>query len=711
MVKTLLAAGADVTQIHPIEDKGCLHAAIDNIDSYKISEGDNSVIDSLLQHRACLGIKVKYKDSLVPPLVYAAQKSETPNWKLLDYLIGRIGNPLTESEEANAQLGYLLLQAVHAKRCETTKMLIRLNASRIYHSDGKYPLHLAVKKDHIAMLQLLLQNGFDVDQATIDEHKLIPLELACSLGHWECALEFFNSNPQFKFKQPTQGHRALFQAIKGMQAVLADKLIQAGAKIDFKLSEGSTCLHLAAVNDDATMIDVLIKNHARAAIQNKEGRTAIELACLTKSWKAARQLIVSLSRISPDPVLMHYHPALLFAIQYGNPDMTQLLLDNHASCKVCDGNGNAALHTAIINPNKHTPEIIGKLLKAGADPDAKNHGGVGMFNQARDLAKNDKKYQVCYEALLNHSDSAHISVLYQKDFLEDLLTDINEKSFKKKISGGSIIIALPTHADHIYKALGKMDFKNPQEINQNFKIVFDYLENANQSTNIGRLPETNTWYKEKWEAIKSVKVKYDLKETILQSKLPPSYQQSMLRSSNGSSTINLMNQFLLTLGTLLSPNPLQSINWIDVKPDQSLIEKLKICLQHKKETDQDSIRNTFSDVVEILSKPHEPWILIKENADTKKWREYILNRINMINANMQAELVNTLQTLQPAPVYRPTSTSNSTVTSHPLPIYQSAPVSSAQPSFFYPSSISYSPPPAPQNTINGVTLVTQYQQF
>ena len=43
---------------------------------------------------------------------------------------------------------------------------------------------------------------------------------------------FCTSNPQFKFKQPTQGHRALLQAIKGKQAVLADKLIQAGAKIE-----------------------------------------------------------------------------------------------------------------------------------------------------------------------------------------------------------------------------------------------------------------------------------------------------------------------------------------------------------------------------------------------------------------------------------------------------------------------------------------------
>ena len=109
VVKTLLAAGADVTQIHPTEDKGCLHAAIDSIDSSKISEDDNIVIDSLLQYRACLGIKVNYKNNLVPPLkVYAAQKSEPRDWKLLDYLIERIGKPLTESEEANTQLDYIL---------------------------------------------------------------------------------------------------------------------------------------------------------------------------------------------------------------------------------------------------------------------------------------------------------------------------------------------------------------------------------------------------------------------------------------------------------------------------------------------------------------------------------------------------------------------------------------------------------------------------
>ena len=311
-VTALLAAGADVTQVHPTKDIGCLHAAIDNASTKPQTV---NIIDLLLQHPACLGVKCSSKDdkTLVPPLVYAIKRTEA-KWNLVEHIARDIKQPLTEDEKIKAEVGKVLSIAIHEERIETVRLLIKLKPVQPWTIAGNYHLHLAVKNNDLLMVDLLLQNGFEDN--VVNSDNLTPLELACSLEQWNCAHKFFTYHPQFKFKNSTQGHGALLKTVNAKQAILAEKLIQAGAKIEEadKLSNRSTCLHLAAANNDKMMIEVLIKNHAQAIALYK-GKTAVELACEKGSSEAARQLINSQSGKDPDATLLHYHEALLFAIQ------------------------------------------------------------------------------------------------------------------------------------------------------------------------------------------------------------------------------------------------------------------------------------------------------------------------------------------------------------------------------------------------------------
>jgi ankyrin repeat protein len=58
----------------------------------------------------------------------------------------------------------------------------------------------------------------------------------------------------------------------------AQLLLDAGAAPDAQNKQGSTALHLAAINGHVGVVKVLLAKGANAAVPNKEGKAAAELA-------------------------------------------------------------------------------------------------------------------------------------------------------------------------------------------------------------------------------------------------------------------------------------------------------------------------------------------------------------------------------------------------------------------------------------------------
>ena len=238
------------------------------------------------------------------------------------------------------------------------------------------------------------------------------------------------------------------------------------------------------------------------------------------------------------------------------------MLENKAPCTLRDGNGNAALYAAITHPHKHTPKIIESLLIFGANPEITNSDGVTMFDKAHALTRMGNKYKVGYDALLKYSNSTHVPHLLKRDFLQHLFTEINTKNtakFFQKKNGLSLVGELPKYANNIYLALSKMDLPDESQINQNFAEIFGLLAKANQPVKFqttdflntvkegisrnNRLPETGTWYHEKWEAIKAVKALCDQKESTSRSQQPPQYQDYMRSTMIQSQIMNTMQPY------------------------------------------------------------------------------------------------------------------------------------------------------------------------
>ena len=75
-----------------------------------------------------------------------------------------------------------------------------------------------------------------------------------------------------------------------------------------------------------------------------------------------------------------WHP-LHYAADGSNIEMAKLLVERNANPNILDNYGNSPLWNAVLK-RKHCPEMIGLLLRAGADPAHKNSAG----NSPADLA-------------------------------------------------------------------------------------------------------------------------------------------------------------------------------------------------------------------------------------------------------------------------------------------------------------------------------------
>ena len=127
---------------------------------------------------------------------------------------------------------------------ETIKSLIAqgkdINARNIR---GQTPLHLAAAKGNSDVVQLLLENGAEVDAVATDSG-CTSLHYAASLGHVE----------------------------------LCELLVRYGADPDAQTARLETPLHLAVASGHSDVVALLLKYHARLDIRDTNGMTPLQQA-------------------------------------------------------------------------------------------------------------------------------------------------------------------------------------------------------------------------------------------------------------------------------------------------------------------------------------------------------------------------------------------------------------------------------------------------
>ncbi|CAB0031723.1 unnamed protein product [Trichogramma brassicae] len=189
---------------------------------------------------------------------------------------------------------------------------LRVNAQNV---SGKTPLLAAVTNVCAKATELLLRRGADPNLA--DKNKLAPLHIICFGGNDDLATTFFKIN---------------------------DELNQT-VQIDARDKNGNTPLHLAIFYDNPNLLEMLLVRGADLNSLNKDGLTPLHSIC-NKEEEA-------------DDLAKRF-------FEIGEKFNKPVRIDSR------DIDGNTPLHVAI---HKNHVNLIGFLLRKGADPNSPNKNG------------------------------------------------------------------------------------------------------------------------------------------------------------------------------------------------------------------------------------------------------------------------------------------------------------------------------------------------
>jgi len=143
-------------------------------------------------------------------------------------------------------------------------------------SNGMTATQLAVNNENLEILKILIDNGVDVN-ASSTRLKIAPLHIAARRGHVEMVNLLLASGADVN--QPDhEGASALHFAVRSGNNEIAELLIINGAEVNARDNEEYTPLHNAAWNGHLQSVELLVDKGADINLASYDGRTAYHCA-------------------------------------------------------------------------------------------------------------------------------------------------------------------------------------------------------------------------------------------------------------------------------------------------------------------------------------------------------------------------------------------------------------------------------------------------
>jgi len=266
----------------------------------------------------------------------------------------------------------------------------------------------------VSMIQQLLQAGADIN--AVDEYGNTALH------------ELANDEDAEYVQGPTSPHLSSFHL------TVAQALIDHRIDVNADTNDGSTALHLASGQGNASMVTLLLKAGADVRKGDKSGDTALHAAAAGGHVDVARGLLGPLplegistmtGQAAPDRLIDVQNgdgeTALHHAVEEVEVEMVKLLLESYADVGIRDEDGETALHQAAAAGHK---EIVDVLL--GHTHICRKDGGEGTEGRA---APPPSSSEAAAAILVRKRNEEGETALYQaareghKDVIEAMLLD------------------------------------------------------------------------------------------------------------------------------------------------------------------------------------------------------------------------------------------------------------------------------------------------
>ncbi|XP_076285606.1 uncharacterized protein LOC143211647 [Lasioglossum baleicum] len=251
-----------------------------------------------------------------------------------------------------------LHKAVKRKQVQMVELLINYGANvNVKNSQGETPIVNAIKNRDTKMIELLLTNGADIKE----DPKVVCTAVSC--GNLKLVKDLLKNGAHVNMLHGGLDfiHNLLHKAVDGKQVQMAKLLINYGANVNVKNSQGETPIVNAIKNRNTKLIELLLTNGADIKEDPKVVGTAVRCG--------NQELVEDLLKNGADVNMLHggldfRHSLLHKAVDGKQVQMAKLLINYGANVNVKDTREKTPIVTAILNRDT---EMIELLLTNGAD--------------------------------------------------------------------------------------------------------------------------------------------------------------------------------------------------------------------------------------------------------------------------------------------------------------------------------------------------------
>ncbi|XP_037951151.1 protein TANC2, partial [Teleopsis dalmanni] len=201
--------------------------------------------------------------------------------------------------EVEHSTGDLAITAAARNGCIDALGILISRGAKIdaYNKQGFTALWLAVKEGHWAVVEKLLQNGADIDEA-VGATKKTPLMIAAEEGHIEL-LELLTDRGATLEAQDHDGFTALSWACLRGRQTAAKCLIEKGCDKNHADNNGRTALDLAAYQGSANLVQYLLEQGANIEHVDVNGMRPLDRSIACRNIQVVQVFLRKGAKIGP----------------------------------------------------------------------------------------------------------------------------------------------------------------------------------------------------------------------------------------------------------------------------------------------------------------------------------------------------------------------------------------------------------------------------